>query len=145
MEALKSLLDVSVLIALIDDYHNAHARTTAWFQDNVTQGWATCPIAENGCIRILSQPRYENRISIVQAVERVRALVSLPNYEFVADDISLHDAAVLDAQMLSGPAQLTDLYLLALAVKYDMRLATLDARIRLDAVIGTSPSNLAII
>ena len=50
------LLDVNVLIALIDPAHEFHAPAHFWFQQNRKHGWATCPITENGCLRILSKP-----------------------------------------------------------------------------------------
>lgn len=142
---MRALLDVSVLIALLDFNHRDHIKAMNWFQSNLNRGWATCPITENGCIRILSQPKYGNPLSISDAVQRLRALISSPYYEFVPDNISLHDNLVVNDQLLQGPKQLTDTYLVALAVKHNMRFATLDTGIRLNAVIGASQSNLVVI
>ena len=141
---MKALLDVNVLIALLDNDHPDNARAMNWFRDNFEQGWATCPITENGCIRILSQPKYSNPIGISDAVQRLRDLITTPYYEFVADDISLHDSAIVDDQLLRGHRQLTDVYLLALAVSHNMRLATLEGegRIPLAPAVGASQSNL---
>ena len=144
---MKSLLDVNVLIALLDENHPEHVRVKQWFDGNLNQGWVTCPLTENGCVRILSQPRYPNSISVTEAAERLRAAkTTLPYHEFVAADISLfaEDASV-DIRLLSGHRQLTDIYLLALAVRHDLRFVTLDTRVRLDAVVGASTDNLAVI
>ena len=142
---MKSLPDVNVLIALLDADHPHHFRAVSWFLSNFVQGWATCPLTENGCVRILSQPSYANTISIMEASSRLRSLTNIAHYEFVADDISLFDGTTADIRLLSGHRQLTDAYLLALAVKNEMRLVTLDTRIRLDAVMGASESNLVVI
>ena len=143
---MESLLDVNVLIALLDEKHPEHVRVKQWFDDNLERGWVTCPLTENGCVRILSQPRYPNSVSVTQAAERLRAAKTMPYHDFVAADISLFAAAAsVDIRLLSGHRQLTDIYLLALAVKHDMRLVTLDTRIRLDAVVGASPNNLVVI
>ena len=142
---MRSLLDVNVLIALLDLNHVHHAKAMNWFQNDLSLGWATCPITENGCIRILSQPKYSNQLSINDAVQRLRTLVALPFYEFVPDDISLHDSAVVNISPHLGHRQLTDVYLLALAVNHNMRLATFDSGIPLAPVVGASPNNLVVI
>ncbi|MYE55018.1 MAG: PIN domain-containing protein [Chloroflexi bacterium] len=142
---MKALLDVNVLIALLDLNHVHHAKAMKWFQNNLNLGWATCPITENGCIRILSQPKYSNQLSISDAVQRLRTLVASPFYEFVPDGVSLHDSAAVNVSLLSGHRQLTDVYLLALAVNHNMRLATFDGGIPLAPVVGASQSNLVVI
>ena len=142
---MKSLPDVNVLIALLDRDHPEHAKAIRWFLRNARIGWVTCPLTENGCVRILSQPRYTNYVTIMEAARRLHTLMNIANYEFVADDISLFDGTAANINLLSGHRQLTDTYLLALAVKHDLRFATLDTRIRLDAVIGANPNNLVVI
>ena len=142
---MRALLDVNVLIALLDLNHVHHAKAMNWFQNNLNLGWATCPITENGCIRILSQPKYSNHLSIGEAVRRLRTLVASPFYEFIPDDISLHDSTVVNVRPLSGHRQLTDVYLLALAVNHNMRLATFDGGVPLAPVVGASQSNLVVI
>ena len=52
------LLDINVLIALIDPDHVDHQTAHRWFETNGSDGWATCPIVENGTIRILGSPSY---------------------------------------------------------------------------------------
>lgn len=50
------LLDVNVLIALFDSAHIHHVQAHEWFSKNAFQGWVTCPVTENGLLRILSHP-----------------------------------------------------------------------------------------
>jgi predicted nucleic acid-binding protein len=57
-----ALLDVNVLIALLDSDHVHHARARAWLKENIRHGWASCPLTQNGCIRIMSQPGYPNAL-----------------------------------------------------------------------------------
>lgn len=139
----RSLLDTSVLIALCDPSHSMHGAALAWL-GGVTEGVATCPIVENGAVRILSQPKYASGtpISTSSAVLAVCEIRNVPGYEFWADDVSVLDASVFDADALMGPAQVTDSYLLALAVKHDAALVTLDTRLMLSAVVGASRRNL---
>ena len=142
---MKSLLDVSVLIALLDEDHIHYAKATTWFQKNLEHGWTTCPLTENGYIRIVSGTGYGNTLSIVESVRRLRNLTTIPYYEFVADDISFRDDTLVDVRLLTGHKQLTDVYLLALAAEHDMRFVTLDTRISTSAVIEADHSNLLII
>ena len=58
-------------------------------------------------------------------MERLRTAVSTEYHRFISEDISLLDDARLDTRRLAGHRQLTDVYLLALAVAHDARLVTL--------------------
>ena len=71
--------------------------------------------------------------------------MSIGHHQFIPDDISLLDDVLVDIRHLSGHRQLTDVYLLALAVAHDARLVTLDRRIPLDAVHGANEIHLAVI
>ena len=139
----RALLDTSVLIALCDPSHSMHGAALGWL-GVVTDGIATCPIVENGAVRILSQPKYVSGtpISTTSAVLAVREIRNVTGYEFWADDLSLLDAKIFDANALMGPAQITDSYLLALAVKRDAVLVTLDTRLMLSAVTGAAHRHL---
>jgi predicted nucleic acid-binding protein len=53
-----SLLDANMLIALFDEAHVHHQAAHDWLLINRSTGWATCPLTENACIRIMSQPSY---------------------------------------------------------------------------------------
>jgi toxin-antitoxin system PIN domain toxin len=142
---LRSLYDVNALIALLDRNHSAHNAVSAWFARNIEQGWASCPLTQNGCLRILSQPRYPRPVSLYEAFERLRAAASTQYHQFFPDDISILDGALVDVRRLSGYRQLTDVYLLALAVAHDARLVTLDTRILPGAVQGANGNHLVVI
>ncbi|MDO9124550.1 MAG: VapC toxin family PIN domain ribonuclease, partial [Deltaproteobacteria bacterium] len=55
------LLDVNLLLALSDPMHIHHELAHRWFAEKGHQAWATCPLTENGFIRIASHPNYPNR------------------------------------------------------------------------------------
>ena len=142
---MRTLYDTSGLIALLDKNNVAHQAVATWHVANMEQGWLSCPITQNGCLRILSQPSYANPVSVVQAFELLQSAVSTEHHQFVPDDISLLDDMLVDTQRLSGHGQLTDVYLLALAVSHNARLVTLDTRIYLTAVHGANESHLVVI
>ena len=64
---LRALLDTSVLIALLDANHVHHRLCSQWLSTH-TAGWASCPITLNGCVRILSQAAYPNRLPMQTVV-----------------------------------------------------------------------------
>ena len=139
------MLDINVLIALLDSAHPGHAAASYWFDRHYTYGWLTCPLTQNGCIRILSQPSYPRPLSVAAAIERIRAAASTEYHLFIPDDVSLLDTARVDPLRLSGYRQLTDAYLLAMAVAHDARLVTLDTRIPLAPVHGADETHLVMI
>ena len=71
--------------------------------------------------------------------------ISTEQHRFISDDISFLDSALVAAERLSGHRQLTDVYLLALAVAHDARLVTLDRRIPLNAVMGANGEHLVVL
>ncbi len=131
------LLDVNVLIALIDPTHISHDVAHDWFNAEGRDGWATCPIVENGAIRIVTNPRYPNTPGSPAVVTKVlRGFKTQPGYTFWPDDISLLTASHLDPDQLLSHGQITDSYLLALAVAHGGQLASLDHRLSVAAVRG---------
>jgi toxin-antitoxin system PIN domain toxin len=142
---MRGLLDVNVLVALFDGNHASHAAAMKWFDDNGEAGWASCPITQNGCLRVMSQPGYPEHLPVVNLVERLRQATAHRAHEFWADDASLLDDKTIDASRIHGPNQLTDVYLLALAVAHGGRLVTLDQAISIAAVKGAQRKHLAVI
>lgn len=129
------LLDVNVLIALIDPAHVQHNAAHAWFATTGQHAWATCPLTENGVLRIVGHSRYPNSPGNPAAVAHLMAgLRSLSGHVFWPDDVSLHDAHAVDQAQLKTSGQLTDTYLLALACAHGGQLATFDARLDATAV-----------
>jgi len=133
------LLDVNVLIALIDPAHVQHDKAHAWFASTGQHAWATCPLTENGVLRIVGHTRYPNSPGNPVAVATLMAeFRSLPGHVFWPDDVSLHDPHIVDQTQLKNAAQLTDTYLLALACVHGGQLATFDARLVTAAVLNGS-------
>lgn len=140
-----SLYDVSALIALLDENHPAHDAVYQSFNRNIEQGWASCPLTQNGFLRILSQPSYPRSLSLTEAYERLQASTSTSYHQFIADDISLLDDTLVRYNDLYSYRQITDVYLLALAVAHGARLVTLDAHIPLGGVYGANEDHLVVI
>jgi uncharacterized protein len=131
-----------VLIALHDEQHVHHAVAARWFENNARHGWATCPLTQNGCMRIMSQPNYPNTVLLANALAMLALSCAHANHRFWSDDISLLDAARMNHARMHGHRQLTDLYLLALAIRNEGRLVTFDAQIPLSAVRGAAARHL---
>jgi uncharacterized protein len=138
------LLDVNVLLALCEPRH-VHAESAhRWFaQSNAP--WATCPLTENAFIRIAANPRYPHSPGGPAVLRQflVRMCAS-PRHVFWPDDVSLRDENVFGGLADVAPAQLTDLYLLGLAVRHGGRLATFDRRIPAHAIPGGADALLLI-
>ncbi len=131
------LLDVNVVIALIDPTHMSHNAAHDWFGAVGRDDWATCPLIENGVMRIVGHPRYPNSPGSPAVVARVlRGLKTQPGHAFWPDDMSLLTASHVDTDGLLSHSQVTDTYLLALAVAHAAQLATLDRRLSATAVHG---------
>jgi len=142
---MRALLDVNVLVALFDGNHSLHAPAMRWLDEHGDAGWASCPITQNGCVRVMSQLGYPERMPVASLVERLRQAAAHRAHEFWPDDASLLDEGTIDATRIHGPNQLTDVYLLALAVSHGGRLVTLDQAIPLDAVRGAQKKHLLVI
>jgi predicted nucleic acid-binding protein len=71
--------------------------------------------------------------------------IAATDHAFWPDDISLLDEGLIDRNHVLGPKQLTDIYLLALAVKHGGRFVTFDQGIPLAAVRGAQSHHLVVI
>jgi hypothetical protein len=130
------LLDVNVLIALIDPAHVLHDRAHIWFAAKGHKTWATCPLTENGVLRIVGHPRYPNCPGPPAVVaELLKSFSELPGHVFWPDSISLLNREHANAAHLLDSSHVTDSYLLALAHAHKGLLATFDQRIPPDAVV----------
>jgi toxin-antitoxin system PIN domain toxin len=141
-----SLLDVNVLVALFDQDHVHHEIAHDWFADHRAAGWATCPITENGFLRVVSSPRYGAAVHRrTDLRELLRTFCGSAHHRFWEDSVSIRDKMLFNLSRAGGHTQLTDVYLLGLARKMDGSLATFDRAIPLGAVIGATLDNLSII
>ena len=144
---MRSIFDVNVVIALLDPDHAFHERAHRWWATNQKSGWASCPIVENGVVRIMSSPGYSARLRFTPSdlIARLGIFCQESNHEFWPDDLSLRNEQVFVTDRIHGSSQVTDLYLLALATRRHARLATFDRTIPLSAVRPAKPENLIVI
>lgn len=143
--AARALLDVNVLVALLDAGHLHHVPAMRWLAAHARSGWASCPATQNGCLRILSLPDYPNRQPPALVAERLAAATVAPAHRFWPDDLSLLEAEVVRWDRVLSSRHVTDVYLLALAVRHGGRLVTFDRSIDLAAVPGAKASHLHVI
>lgn len=146
-----ALLDINVLISLVDWNHEFHQRARRWIRENHQFGWATCPITQNGFLRILSSPQYQDaaghsaQVSPNRVAGWLRQLISSPHHVFLPDDISVCDDGVLATDMLITYRQITDLYLVALATRHAMKFVTFDRRIAYSDTTQDQSHNIEIL
>ena len=122
------LLDVNVLVAFLWPPHLHHRAARSWFVQAQPRGWATCPITEIGCIRVLAQPAVsQGRLNVWSATALFREFAEDDRHLFWPDDLSASDTSLAATlPHLQGPGQLTDHYLLALAAAHGGTFATFD-------------------
>lgn len=133
---MRALLDVNVLIALLDAGHIHHTRAMQWLGQEIEHGWASCPLTQNGCLRIMAQPAYPQALPLPAVAHRLAQATAHPKHAFLADDYSLLDYDHINFTQLLGHRQITDSYLLGLAVRHQCRFVTFDARLSMNTVIG---------
>jgi len=143
---MRLLLDVNVWVALFDDAHVFSEHANRFIE---TRGMriATCPLVENGVIRVMNSPSYGRRgaVGIRRVRDRLREACSALDHEFWPDDVSLRDDDSVDFDRVHGHQQISDVYLLALAVAHRGCLATFDRAIPLTAVPGATARNLRVV
>lgn len=132
------LLDANILIAMVDPVHVHHEIAQTWFENSVDEGWATCPITENALLRIGGQASYPLPGTPTDMANILLTIRAMPNHVFWPDAFSMVDCPLIDHARLSNSGQVTDIYLLALAVHNGGALATLDRKLKPDAVRGGS-------
>lgn len=142
---MRGLLDINVLIALLDSDHASHGAAMSWFAKHGREGWASCPITENGCIRIMASASYPNALPIPAVMQRLADACNEEVHEFWPDEISLLNPGVFDGTQIHGPRQLTDIYLLALAASHDARFVTFDGKVPAAAVRNARAQNLIVL
>jgi toxin-antitoxin system PIN domain toxin len=123
------LLDVNLLVALFDRQHVNHEAAHDWFARKGIASWATCPITENGFLRVISNPAYLTVMATpLEAMESLGQFCSSNSHAFWSDEVSL--LSVLDESLkkrLTGHGQITDFYLITLAHHKGGKLATFDS------------------
>ena len=142
---MRALLDVNVLIALLDADHIHHVPAREWLEANIASGWASCAITQNGCIRIMSQPNYPNALKPPEVATRLREATEAVFHQFWAESPSLLSPGLVGWEYIVGSRQVTDAYLLALAVHHDGRLVTFDHAISRRVVPGAQDRHLVVL
>jgi toxin-antitoxin system PIN domain toxin len=123
-----------------------HEAAHAWFGRNRSGRWATCPLTENALVRILSNASYPGgRTTVDDAAARMRTFCSDRLHVFWPDAVSVRDPGRFRWSHVQGHRQITDVYLLALSVSSEGRLATFDSTISLKAVHGAALRNLELL
>lgn len=143
---MRALLDVNVWVALFDDAHLFSAHANAFIATTGVK-IATCPLVETGVIRVMNLPGYGRRgaVGLLAVRDRLRQACNELDHEFWPDDVSLRDDAAIDFSRVHGHQQVSDVCLLALAVKHKGCLTTFDRGIALSAVVGAQPRHLRLL
>lgn len=124
------LLDANVLIAMAWPAHDSHDKIQAWLSIHAPSGWATCPITQCAFVRILSNPSFSpNSLSPRDALALLQTNLSHSAHRFWPDELGLAQALCPLAPQLDGHQQVTDAYLLGLAMHRAGKLATMDKSI----------------
>ncbi len=136
---------MNLLIALLDAGHVHHAAAGSWLAGNIEQGWASCPLTQNGCLRIMSTDAYPRAQPVAVVAERLREAASTNFHEFWPDGISVLDPARFEQGRWLTSRQITAAYLLALAVHHGGVFVTLDRGVDPGLVRGAEPRHLVMI
>ncbi len=142
---MRALLDVKVLIALLDAAHVHHRQAKAWLSQNIRQGWASCPLTQIGCVRIISQPAYPNRQPAAAVADRLQVAAADRHHEFWPADVNLLGGARIDFASVLTSRHVTDLYLLTLAVQHGGRFVTFDRHVPRVAVNSAQARHVVVI
>ena len=130
MTSLGYLLDVNFLVALAWPNHVSHVRARAWFLNERSDPFVTCPITESGFVRISMNPLVvTEQVSMASAIEILERYRTRYPHQFWSDDLTLAEA-LAPFRHLTGHRQITDAYLLSLAINHQGRLVTFDKGIR---------------
>ena len=141
-----ALLDVNVLLALFHEGHVHHDVAHDWFVDQGASGWASCPLTENGLLRILGSPaRVKEHLPLRDVSDLLKTFCDHSAHQFWPDDISIRDTDRFNVEAIRGHQQVTDVFLLGLAVKHGGRFVTLDQRVPLAAVKGATRACLEVL
>ncbi|MFM9966791.1 MAG: TA system VapC family ribonuclease toxin [Burkholderiales bacterium] len=146
MISARILPDVNVWVALLDEAHVHNAKALALMKRRGLR-IATCPLIENGVLRVLNLPGYSafGPLGFQTVRDKLASICKRHDHEFWPDDVTLRTNALVDWSRVLGHNQITDVYLLALAVTHGGCLATLDQRVALATVPSAKESHLLLL
>ncbi|MEY2853029.1 MAG: hypothetical protein RL030_161 [Pseudomonadota bacterium] len=142
---MRALLDVNVLAALLDAGHIHHATANHWLGSRIDAGWASSPLTQIGCLRLLSLPTYPRPQPLAAVAARLREATRTPHHEFWSDEPSVLDESVIEPRWLLSSRQVSDACLLALAVRHEGVFVTFDGGVDIRMVQGAEARHLALI
>jgi uncharacterized protein len=121
----RSLLDLNVLIALSDPEHKHHQKARNWLALSDRGNWALCPLTEAGFLRVTTNPSFRpGPRTLEQAIAILQTLKGICDYCPI--DQSWVALTARFASRIHGHQQVTDAYLLGLAIKENRVLVTFD-------------------
>jgi hypothetical protein len=124
----KYLLDLNTLIALAEPDHEFHKTAGRWFQTEGKEDWGVCPLTEAGFIRITTHPKYRPASRTVQQAAAILAsFAQHPGYRYWPIVNSWATLTAPFSLRIFGHQQVTDAYLLGLAIKEHGVLITFDS------------------
>lgn len=142
---MKVFPDINVLIALFDTSHQHHLVAKREFMKYVPAGWCSCSMSQNGFIRIVSNPSYLNSMSVAEATTLLKLAVERTNHTYLDNTLSLLDTHRFETTKLLTHKQISDLFLIGMAIHYDVKLLTFDRNIPTHAAIGFNDRHLLVI
>jgi toxin-antitoxin system PIN domain toxin len=124
-KAPRYLLDVNVFVALLAENHIHHQLVTEWFNASLSLQWAICPFTEAGFLRNATAPS-PGQITMSEATAVLARMAQHPGYHYLPISAEWHTLCSPFVRRLYGTKQVTDAYLLGLAVLEGLTLVTLD-------------------
>lgn len=133
------LLEANALIALAWPEHSSHVHAGRWFAAHATKAWATCPITQAALVRVLSNPAFSpHALTPGDALLVLKQNLELPGHQFWGDVLTVREALERIPTKLTGHQQITDAYLVGLAIHNHGKLATLDRGMQQFAPAGSA-------
>jgi uncharacterized protein len=124
---LSYLLDVNALIALGWPTHEHHDRMVRWFKGHARHGWATCALTQAAFVRVISQPAFSGRaLGVGEVAEVLLRNMAHSGHRFLPLDFGIEQMLGVCTGGLRGHRQITDAWLLTLAIRHRVRLVTFD-------------------
>jgi toxin-antitoxin system PIN domain toxin len=125
------LLDLNALIALVDPDSPHYGAIQKWFDSEGKRDWGVCTLTEAGFIRVTTNPAYRGSSrSVAQATTVLHELSVQPGYRYWMINDKWADVTAPFAARVAGHQQVTDAYLLGLAIKEKGVLVTFDKAIK---------------
>ena len=123
-----ALLDTNVLLALAWPNHQHHALAHRWFSREAGRGWATCSVTELGFIRLASNPAYTSEaVRPEEAASLLSRFRDRSSHRFWRSPAACRPEIYVHAM---GHQQVTDAWLVEVAIHNKGRVATLDQRMK---------------